>query len=738
LVGALADRLRPAAILIEGPSDFNDRISELALPHRLPIAIYSFARLPSGRRVGAYYPFCIYSPEWQALRAAQQFGVEARFIDLPWADIATEDELSHRYADAELRRSAYVESLCRKLGVENFDDLWDTLFEIDATLTVEEYLERCHHLCYHVRLFDGEALEVDYRREAFMASEIRRAMEKHSGRLLVVTGGYHSFALYARLTGMWDSSGLMRDDLSSPISHPSSLISHPSIERGIALTPYSYERLDKLTGYEAGVPNPGFYHQVWQERQGSGLTPKSKIQNLKSAHHQLLAQVVKALRQRGQLISAADLIAAETTAQGLAALRGHAEVWRWDLVDGLTSALVKEELAYGCAHPLLDAVHEVLRGGERGQLAEGTALPPLVQDIKRLLSDHELEAEMRFREVELDLSIEGDLSLRDDLSRVWERWRIRWTPDFDATCIEAARYGPTLAEATEARLTERSDEAERDAEKAALLLLDAALAGFDALAGALHERLTALIRQDGNFFTVISALNHLLYLYRYDVALQTTGRGDIGALLREAFGRGLWLLESLGQVAGEDRKLLFGVRVLLDTFERCAEALELSHEEFVSVLRRVEVDTTQTPVVRGAAVGALWTLGAADAEQACADMRYFADPARLGDFLTGLFCLAREVVQRQKDLLLSVDGLLMGYTDEEFLTALPALRLAFTFFTPREKHHIALNLLEALGLSAEQPLTALEVDATAAAQAFAFEARLFAAAERYGLRGGES
>ena len=29
--------------------------------------------------------------------------------------------------------------------------------------------------------------------------------------------------------------------------------------QGIALTPYSYERLDSLTGYEAGMPNPGFY-----------------------------------------------------------------------------------------------------------------------------------------------------------------------------------------------------------------------------------------------------------------------------------------------------------------------------------------------------------------------------------------------------------------------------------------------------------------------------------------------
>src|SRR5262249_32942485 len=159
-------------------------------------------------------------------------------------------------------------------------------------------------------------------------------------------------------------------------------------------------------------------------------------------------------------------IAAEATAQGLARLRGHDAIWRSDLVDGITGALIKEELSYGIGHPLLAAVHEVFRGGERGQLAEGTALPPLVLDLRKLLADHDLEAQPQAREIELDLlgeidqprsrllhrlrilAVAGydriggtDLAQRDDLSRVWEQWRIRWSPDFDATSIEAARYG---------------------------------------------------------------------------------------------------------------------------------------------------------------------------------------------------------------------------------------------------------------------------------------------------------
>src|SRR5262245_23072032 len=54
----LVRELRPAAVLIEGPSDFNERLDELYLPHTLPIAIYSYVRLGDDLRRGAFYPFC--------------------------------------------------------------------------------------------------------------------------------------------------------------------------------------------------------------------------------------------------------------------------------------------------------------------------------------------------------------------------------------------------------------------------------------------------------------------------------------------------------------------------------------------------------------------------------------------------------------------------------------------------------------------------------------------------------
>jgi Family of unknown function (DUF5682) len=745
LVSELIRTLRPGAVLIECASDYNPRLDELALPHTPPIALYSFVRMADGTRKGAFYPFCEHSPEWQAARVGRDIGAEVRFIDLPWADIAASDaeEASNRFSDASFLRSRYIRSLCKKLGVDDFHALWDTLFEIDPSLDVPTYLARCHALCGHMRQLEGPGSLCDRRREAHMAAEIREAMARHDGPILVVVGGAHCLAIHARL------AGLPLGEMVQPAEYALMPIAEGE-ERGVALTPFSFERLDSLTGYEAGMPNPGFYQQLWEDRQARRDT----------THRTLLVRIVEMLRRRKQLVSSADLIASESTAQALAALRGHACIWRTDLVDALTTSLIKEDLSRAGRHPLLDAVHEVLRGGARGLLAEGTQLPPLVLDIQARLHEHDLEAKGQPREVEFVLEnaadrppsqvlhrlrlleIAGytrsggtDFATRDEMVTIWERWRIAWSPDFDAKCIEAARYGASLADAAAAILAERVEETERDAGGASELLLDAALAGLTGLAWAMRQRVEDRIRAEGDFFNLTEALGHLLYLYRYDTVLRTAGDESMGRLLQEAYTRALWLLEGLRQTGGRDREVIGAVAALRETFERCELTLGLSRDDLVNVLVRVGGDHGQVPMVRGAALGATWSLGSTGVADVRAQLGQFTDPDRLGDFLAGLFALAREQVQRQRDLVLAIHTTLDGWSDDDFLRALPALRLAFTYFTPREKHHLALSLRESLGLDPRPEPVRLEVDVQTAARALALEGRLFDAAKRFGLRG---
>ena len=174
---------------------------------------------------------------------------------------------------------------------------------------------------------------------------------------------------------------------------------------------------------------------------------------------------------------------------------------------------------------------------------------------------------------------------------------------------------------------------------------------------------------------------------------------------------------------------------LRETFERCELMLGLDRDELIAVLDRVGADPSQSATVRGAAWGARWSLGAADGTAIRDQLNHFIDPDHLGDFLVGLFALAREQVQRQRDLILSIHATMAGWSDDDFLRALLAPRLAFTYFTPREKHHLGRTLREASGLDSKVELAPLNVDVHTAARALALEGRLFSAANRYGLRG---
>lgn len=73
--------------------------------------------------------------------------------------------------------------------------------------------------------------------------------------------------------------------------------------------------------------------------------------------------------------------------------------------------------------------------------------------------------------------------------------------------------------------------------------------------------------------------------------------------------------------------------------------------------------------------------------------------------------------------------MLTPWTDAQFLDAVPALRRAFSAFTPREKDRIARTLLAGaeLGRSAVPPATMVAF--------MAMEAELRTALGRYGIRG---
>ena len=78
------DRRRPDVLLVEGPPEADDLIRWVEADGlEPPVALLGYAT--DDPRRAAFWPFAVFSPEWQAMRWAVANAVPVRFFDPPYA-----------------------------------------------------------------------------------------------------------------------------------------------------------------------------------------------------------------------------------------------------------------------------------------------------------------------------------------------------------------------------------------------------------------------------------------------------------------------------------------------------------------------------------------------------------------------------------------------------------------------------------------------------------------------------
>lgn len=713
LVASTIEALSPAYVLIEGPVEMNDRLDEFLLGHQLPIAVFTGYR-DGDIGASSWAPFCEYSPEWQALTAGRRAGAQVRFIDLPaWHPALA--ERTNRYADEERWYALATERLCAEFGVDNPDVLWDQLAELDPG---DDLADR---LATYFDLLRGDlpASDGDARREEYMARWVAAARaDAGDAPVVVVTGGFHRPALI-RLADI------------EPDGWPDVPVPDGNAWTASYLVPFSFRRLDAFDGYQSGMPSPEYYQQLWQHGPAA-------------AADRLTATVVGRLRERGQHVSTADLIAARTTAGALSAVRGHRQPSRTDVLDALASALVTEalevplpwtgrgRLAAG-THPVVVEMVAALAGERTGRLHPDTPQPPLVGDVQAQLVEQRLDGD---GEVRLDLAEPAGLAASRLLHRLRilgitgfdrlsgpaigedpvldERWRL--TPGEARTVglIEAAGYGTTLADAAAARLAERVTLATTrpgpagpaggvgpasppngigpanppgsagDLDALAAILFDAAHAGLTTLAGRTVGQLAAGLSRAADLGGLGRVLAVLIALWRQDTLLGTAGDATLAELLPYGVDRAVWLAERTQGAGPAEPRRLAALAAVRDAVRHQLPGVD--SEPVLAAMRRLGANRAAPPDLRGAAYGLCWALGdpVADAAVSAAGR-----PGILGDWLAGLFALAREEALADESVSAALDQLVADLTDDDFLAELPALRQAFRYFPPRERVRIA-------------------------------------------------
>lgn len=461
------EELRPEAVLIEGPSDASDligHISEAAM--KPPVALLCYPNDDPSR--AAFWPFAVYSPEYQAARWALQNGKPVRFIDLPHGCRFPDEELDPETEKLHEERGDDgpppperpdrvirdpIGTLAHAAGYEDGESWWSDVIEENPR--PGPVFDAISDAMSALREVETDLPDREERRDAHMRLEIAAALKEFEGPIAVVCGAWHVPALKAPRRGTEDRQTLK------------------GMKKGkIAATwaPWTSPRLAFSRGYGAGVAAPGWCLHIWESHEHGAVATR------------WLARIAATLRSKGHVAPTASLIEAERLAVTLAAIRERPNPGFEELRDAAIACLFHgEDMLW---ETICDAL---LIGSEVGEIPDDIPLAPLLEDLQRQQKAVRLRPEALERELSVDLRSESGLARSTLLHRLtildvpWgriagagrsrgtfrEKWTLAWEPEYAVRLVENLVYGPTIEKAAAGRLIEGLSQADTLSDTAA-------------------------------------------------------------------------------------------------------------------------------------------------------------------------------------------------------------------------------------------------------------------------------
>ena len=664
------DALQPAMVLVELPADLEPALRWIGDAELVPpVALLGYVVAEPAR--AAFAPFAVFSPEWQAVRWANERHVPVRAIDLPLA--VTFADPASAAGDEEL--------VGQQTPPDPLGDLAAAAGDPDPERWWEDVIE---HRGDGPAAFDAVADAMaavrrgfvpsrrELRREAHMRRAIRAAAKESPGPIVVVCGAWHVPALDPTTVKAVDDAATLRG--------------LPKVKVAAAWVPWTHRRLSTASGYASGVSSPGWYRHVFDHPGADGVG-------------RFFVEIAGLLRRAGLGASPDDLIAGTRLADTLAALRGRPRPGLSEVLDAADAvmgnvALVRRELVVG------DAI---------GSVPTSAPQVPLARDVTRLQKSARLRPTADATTLECDLRTPNGHRRSLLLHRLlalgvaWgtveegrgtsgtfrETWRLSWEPELSIRLIERAGYGTTLEAAATARIVERAALAGGITEL--IGLLDQAL--LAQLPDAITPSLDGLARRaalDTDIGHVMDGLGPLGNALRYG-DVRGTDVSSLRALFDEFVERILAgvvdSVISLDDVAAAlTVERLSAVQAALAVVDHPAR-----HDRFPHVLATIATGRAHG-LVTGRSTRLLHDSGhwrADEVERRLARALSAGTPAPEGAaFVEGFLAGSGTVLVHDAELLAIVDSWLASLTGEAFDGVVALLRRTFGAFEPAERRQI--------------------------------------------------
>ena len=665
---ALAE-LGPDIVLIEGPPEADGLVELAGDPQmRPPVALLAY--VPGQPKTAAFWPFAVFSPEWQAIRYALDAGVPVRFCDLPAAH-----QLALAGRDAESRDDP-IGDLARAAGYDDPERWWEDVVEhVPGPSSVFEAIAEA------IAVLRADADEPDLRdaiREAHMRKTLRKAVRDGYQRIAVVCGAWHVPALQ-RLPSAAADERLLRG---LPKAKAASL----------TWIPWTYGRLAYTSGYGAGIRSPGWYDHLFSSN-GQPI-------------ERWLAKAADVLRDEGIPASTVHVIESVRLAQTLAVLRGRPLAGLEEVTEAARAVLCEG------SDLLTELVQRRLVVGERlGAVPDATPMVPLQRDLHDRQRSLRLRPEAAPRDYHLDLRKPTDLARSHLLHRLdlldvpWgvpqesrtqnigtfrETWQLTWRPEMDLALIEASMWGSTVAAAAAQRA--------RGMASGATALEELAMLVERCLLGDLGDALPAVLAAvrdraalDSDVTHLMAALPALVRAARYgDVRGTDPGRlGEVAVELITRICAGL-----PAALASLDEEAERAMRDRVDAVNAATGLLAdgPSRARWLATVARLASAGRCSPLISGRLTRLLLDAGQLTADDAgiamSRELSAAAPAAAAAGWAEGFLAGSGLLLVHDDKLLSLTDGWLAGLSPDGFAAVLPALRRTFGGFAPPERRAI--------------------------------------------------
>ena len=748
------ETLKPDCVLIEGPPDAEGVLSfAVHADIKPPVALLIYD--PEKPQRSAFYPFAVFSPEWQAIQYGLGNRIPVRFMDLPQSvqmGIAAEAEgkaaepgttvpgdsqpsdredepagpspdvspVERRIPEADLSRDPLAH-LARAAGYSDSERWWEHLVEhrregSDVFAAVLEAMTALREAAFQSSLQQSEP-EREFRREAHMRQTIRAAQKEGFARIAAVCGAWHAPVL-ARMPAAKDDTALLKG--------------LPKRKVVATWIPWTYSRLAFASGYGAGIESPGWYDFLWSlegRRDGEVAT-------------HWLTKVARLLRGEDLDASSASVIEAVRLAESLAALRGRPLPGLPELNEATQTVL-----CFGDALPLRLISQKLIVSERLGEVPDAIPAVPLAQDLTREQKRLRFPPEAMPKPLDLDLRKPNDLDRSRVLHRLnllgipWgkqqrqrgsqkgtfhELWSVQWQPEFAVALVEAGMWGNTIPHAASAKVRHDADVAP-DLPTLTALLGAALLADLPDSAEHLMTRLQAVAAVASDVGHLMGALPPLANILRYGNVRKTDADMVAGVVNGLVARICIGLPGAAGSLNDEAAEEMF--TRILETHAAIGLLQTTEHTDaWNGALQQLADLPNLHGLVAGRACRLLHEGQQFDTPEAARRLGLALStanaPAQSAAWVDGFLRNSGLLLLHDEPLWHVLDEWVTALTADHFTTALPLLRRTFSTFQPAERRQMSSRVADGRKRSASLSVASDGFDEERANQALPLLAQL--------------